>query len=239
MRWVTKCVFQLIHGITQINTLPGEAQSADEMTSTTESDGQSTVNNICTWNYTFFIANNRTCVDTKMSSFINSFGNYRYSHVDTPLTGKFTVDYASSTQSPIFKTQSDSSLFNHDENSLKRKSDVIDTSKISRKHPKTLSVNYDSLTPTLDSVIKQPATTNSLKISFNSDIVTNSNDILITSSSKETKSRENRSQYRKSTTTNASSPSFNWDTFVNYGELSEHQQLIAQLYPFIQVKDGG
>lgn len=45
--------------------------------------------------------------------------------------------------------------------SLKRKSDVIDISKINRTSPKTLAVNFVSSTPTLAAANIQPTTTNS------------------------------------------------------------------------------
>lgn len=215
VRRVTKRVSELIPGTTWMNLLLGESRASNNPSSTGENDDQPPVKKLCPANNT----NNRTCVS--FNSSINST-NHRNSHVNVhlPEISAVTCIPSTSRQSPKFVSQSNSSLMGQDNgssSSLKRKSDVLNSSTIKRQCPKTIAFNFASSTPTLITPNKQPKNTN----------------------------RENESQslltFHESPSKHNSSPSFRWDTFVNYGELSERQKLFAHKSPLncSQVMYGG
>jgi nuclear pore complex protein Nup153 len=224
-----------------MNTLISDAQTNDDPTSTTENDDQPPVKKLCTSNNSF--------TNTKYQH-TNSTDNHRSSNVNAllPEISAVTCIPSTSKQSPKFTSQSSTSLQNHDvgnRSSLKRKSDVIDLSNINRPSSKT-PFNFASSTPTVVTGNKQPAIIN-IKRSLNLDKSSTSNEFLTPTSSKLIKPRENEShqqsslKFHETSTNHVSSPSFRWDTFVNYGELSERQKLFAQKSPLncSQVMYGG
>ncbi|XP_060871258.1 nuclear pore complex protein Nup153-like [Metopolophium dirhodum] len=242
MRRVTKRVSEYLPGMTWMNTLISDAQTDDDPTSTTENNDQPPVKKLCTSNNSF--------TNTKYQH-TNSTDNHRSSsnvNVLLPEISAVTCIPSTSKQSPKFTSQSSASLLNHDvgnRSSLKRKSDVIDLSNINRPSSKT-PFNFASSTPTVITGNKQPVTINT-KRSLNLDKSSTSNEFSTPTSSKLIKPRENELHQQSSikfheiSTNHVSSASFRWDTFVNYGELSERQKLFAQKSPLncSQVMYGG
>ncbi|XP_026812256.1 nuclear pore complex protein Nup153 [Rhopalosiphum maidis] len=241
MRRVTKRVSEYIPGMTWMNTLINDAQTDDDPTSMTENDDQPPVKKLCTSNNSF--------TNTKYPP-TNSTDNHRGSNVNVllPEISAVTCIPSTSKQSPKFISQLSSSLQTHDvgnRSSLKRKSDVVDLSNINRPSSKT-AFNFASSTPTIVTANKQPATIN-LKRSLNLSKSSTSNEFLTPTSSKLIKSRENEShqqsslKFHETSANHIPSASFRWDTFVNYGELSERQKLFAQKSPLncSQVMYGG
>ncbi|XP_003244255.1 nuclear pore complex protein Nup153 isoform X2 [Acyrthosiphon pisum] len=213
MRRVTKRVSEYLPGMTWMNTLISDAQTDDDPTSTTENDDQPPVKKLCTSNNSF--------TNTKYQH-TNSTDNHRTPNVNVllPEISAVTCIPSTSKQSPKFTSQSSASLQNHDvgnRSSLKRKSDVIDLSNINRPSSKT-PFNFASSTPTVVTGNKQPVTI------------------------RENESHQQSSiKFHETSTNHVSSASFRWDTFVNYGELSERQKLFAQKSPLncSQVMYGG
>ncbi|XP_025203258.1 nuclear pore complex protein Nup153-like [Melanaphis sacchari] len=241
MRRVTKRVSAYIPGMTWMNTLISDAQTDDGPTSVTENDDQPPVKKLCTSNNSF--------TNTKYLP-TSSTDNHRGSNVNVllPEISAITCIPSTSKQSPKFTSHSSSSLQSHDignRSALKRKSDVVDSTNINRPSSKT-AFNFASSTPTVITSNKQPVTI-SLKRSLNLDKSCTSNEFLTPTSSKLIRPRENESlqqsslKFHETSTNHIPSASFRWDTFVNYGELSERQKLFAQKSPLncSQVMYGG
>ncbi|XP_050066767.1 nuclear pore complex protein Nup153-like isoform X2 [Aphis gossypii] len=240
MRRVTKRVSEYIPGMTWMNTLISDAQTDDDRTSMTENDDQPPVKKLCTSNNSF--------TNTKYPP-TNSTDNHRGSNVNVllPEISAVTCIPSTSKQSPKFTSQSSSPLGIRD-TGLRAgiRSKPPDLSNITRPGPTTV-YNFASSTPTIITATNQPLKI-SLKRSLNLDNSSTSNEFLTPTSSKLIKPRENESHQQSSlkfhdTSTNHQVPSasFRWDTFVNYGELSERQKLFAQKSPLncSQVMYGG
>ncbi|KAL5240228.1 hypothetical protein ACI65C_007638 [Semiaphis heraclei] len=240
MRRVTKRVSEYLPGMTWMNTLISDTQTDDDPTSMTESDDQPPVKKLCTSVNSF--------TNTKYQP-TNSTDNHRSSNVNVllPEISADTCIPSTSKQSPKFTSLPSVSLKSQDAGNrscLKRKSDVIDLSNINRPSSKT-PYNFASSTPAIDTANKQPVTISS-KRSLNLDKSSTSNEFLTPTFAKH-KPRENEShqqsslKFHDSSSNPVLSASFRWDTFVNYGELSERQKLFAQKSPLncSQVMYGG
>lgn len=240
---------EYIPGMTWMNTLISDAQTNDDRTSMTENDDQPPVKKLCTSNNSF--------TNTKYPP-TNSTDNHRGSNVNVllPEISAVTCIPSTSKQSPKFTSQLSSPLGCRDAGNragirgkpagyVKRKCDVVDLSNINRPGSKTV-FNFASSTPTIITATNQPIKT-SLKRSLNLDNSSTSNEFLTPTSSKLIKPRENELhqqsslKFHETSTNQVPSASFRWDTFVNYGELSERQKLFAQKSPLncSQVMYGG
>ncbi|XP_050542395.1 nuclear pore complex protein Nup153-like [Daktulosphaira vitifoliae] len=245
MRRVTKRVSELIPGTTWMNKLLKDTQSNNDP-STSEYDEQPPVKKLCTPNNTFIKCTNRSDLNTTELS--NSSDKHKNSNITIQNSG-ISVPYTSSTikQYPSFTNQTNSTFReNVVNNPLKRKSEETDYSNINQQSPsKPAAFNFASSTPALLSTNKSTNSNINLKKSYTSDRSSITNDFSTPPSLKhimKLKNNDSNSLIKfGDASKRTSSPSFRWDTFVNYGELSERQKLFAQKSPLncSQVVYGG
>ncbi|XP_050422624.1 nuclear pore complex protein Nup153 [Adelges cooleyi] len=245
MRRVTKRVSELIPGTTWMNKLMSDPLS-DNDPSPSETDDQPPVKKLCTPNNTFMKYTNRSGCSPSVS--LITPDNHRNSttvNVQIPEMSAVTCIPSTSRQCSSLVNQSSPSILRDDTDSrgtLKRKVDEAELSNINRQSSKGMAFNFASSTPAVVSTSKSLNPTLNLKKSYNLNR-TSLNSDFSTPTKLNSKSNDSSSALKFGDTSKhaMSSPSFRWDTFVNYGELSERQKLFAQKSPLncSQVMYGG